>query len=137
MMELNMESNDSSIIILSLCFVLIFCFAWLYPGCPLLAAIAIYVCCLTRRRAVAYCLCTLSSCLLTCWCCGGFKGEYVNRSARWQLSDHCGLIHNRVKQGKYNLEVNCDCFIQELHTISSTLNIMLQFKHPRREHVML
>ena len=24
---------------------------------------------------MAYCLCTISSYLLICWCCGGFKGE--------------------------------------------------------------
>ena len=58
-------------------FVLFFCFSWLYPGrpqCALLpAAIAVYICCLTCRHAVAYCLCTLSSYSLTCWCCWGCK----------------------------------------------------------------
>ena len=82
-----MENNDSSVIILSLCFVLFFCFALLYPGCPqcalLPAAIAVYICCLTLQCTVADCLCTLSY-LWTCWCCGGFKGEY-----KWKSGIYC------------------------------------------------
>ena len=58
---------------------LLFCFSWLYLGCPHCAlppaAIAIYICCLSCRRTVAYCLCAPSSCNLHCWGYEDFKGK--------------------------------------------------------------
>ena len=53
--------------------------------------IAVYICCLTCRRTVAYCLCTLNSYLLTCWCCEGFKGWVTKVRGRWRRSPRSTL----------------------------------------------